>query len=285
MTADINSVAPDVIKLALQLIALGHGPSGLAASALIAFLSAGGLSKLLSAFQQFHGLPTTGTADMATLVMLNRPRCAAPDVMADSVQYRWIDGHITWSQAVNLPTVPNDVIAAAFEAGWQSWADVCGITPTQKAVADAHFANVVASAGEGASQGFDAANRILALSQLPQSLPASAQLTQIFNRQAQWTTDMVQAVAAHEIGHSLGLVHDAPGTLMYAYYTAGLKTPQAADIAQAVLRYGPPSHTTPEVPAPVASAPTTPPAGNTVSVELNVPTAGTYLLNLSMVPK
>jgi len=279
MNADIASLTPQVIQLALQLISLGHGPAGLVASALFTFLSDGGLQKLISAFQAFHKLPVTGKVDGPTQALLARPRCAHPDCQADTQLYRWLDGNLTWSQAVNLPTVPTEVIASAFEAAWSEWAKVCGITPTQKSAAEAQLANVVASAGEGPDLGFDAANQILALSQLPTGIPLTAQLTQVFNRRSSWTNDMVQAVVAHEIGHSIGLVHDAPGTLMYAYYTPGINAPTPSDIAQAVARYGPSQLGS------KPSSPTSPASPGNVTIEINVPTAGPYLLTLAMKPK
>ena len=206
-----------------------------------------------------------------------------------SAPYRWLDGNLTWAQAVDLPFVPADVVAKAFNDAWESWASVCGITPTQRSQAEAHFANVVASAGEGYDQGFDTANQILALSQLPTRLPITAQLTQVFNRRSAWTADMVQGVVAHEIGHSLGLIHDKPGTLMYAYYTPGVKSPQAADVAQAVLRYGPrkaialPGPPPKITPFPLNQDPLN--SSNIVQIEINVPAPGKYILSMSMVPK
>ncbi len=42
----------------------------------------------------------------------------------------------------------------------------------------------------------------------------------------------------HEFGHTLGLVHGPPGSIMQATYSSSIKKPQAWDIAEAQQRYG-----------------------------------------------
>lgn len=62
-------------------------------------------------------------------------------------------------------------------------------------------------------------------------------------------------VAAHEIGHAIGLGHTGvPGSLMNPFYTEAFSGPQADDIAGAVFIYGPPVVVGGSVPEPASMA-------------------------------
>lgn len=109
-------------------------------------------------------------------------------------------------------------------------------------------------------------------------LPYGGQQRMRLDRQGRWvvstnppsgSVDLI-AVAAHEMGHGIGLSHLPTGglvDLMEPFYRPGLRDPQAAETAMVVQLYGEPK---------VSQPPTTPvtPLGDSLGVELFIRAAG-----------
>jgi hypothetical protein len=264
---------------------LGHF-AGLTGAALVnALADEGKFSAAVRSFQAFHGLEQTGAVDGPTADRLALPRCGHPDFMADSsAECAWPMKAVTYAQAFAFSGFDTATVAAAYDQAWASWAAVCGVEPA--AAVPGGPVNVLGRTGRGAADGFDASNTILALSELPCGVPATAQIHQVFNAAESWTKEMLLAVMAHEIGHALGLPHLPGSNLMNPYYTPGLAVPQPADVAEAVARYGPPAAQPATPPTPPGPGPAVPPApgGGAVRVRISVPAAGDYDLTITAAP-
>jgi hypothetical protein len=145
--------------------------------------------------------------------------------------------------------MPVEEALSAFSEAFHSWSDVCGLeffhaTPTT--------CDILITFGR-----IDGSMGVLAWSELPPG--DDRMLTQKYDTgdgfvvavtPSRGKIDLV-AVAAHEIGHALGLDHTGRGTgdLLEPVYLAGKRTPQAGDIRRIQMLYGPP-HTKTTTPAP-----------------------------------
>jgi Matrixin len=205
---------------------------------------------------------------------------------------KWPDGLITWKQLVTLSKLDAPTVARCFRNAWAAWAEVCGIEPHELLDSQSSsLVNVTAQLGRGVADGFDPANQILALSELPCGVDVDAQLRSWINDHEDWTEEFFTAVLVHEIGHSLGLSHDQVGTIMAPYYDPGVTRPTARDIDQVVIRYGPAKAQTSPPPSPGPAGPDTPPAsGDPVTigdrtVQFQIDEEGEYELSLYVMGK
>lgn len=148
----------------------------------------------------------------------------------------WTIDRASWSSAGIDPAIAQD----AFRQAWQSWADHLDIEPVY---VDTAAAALVRSKAER----IDGAGKILAQSEL-----ADGTLTprhQVYDSAESWAVSAqpvrqidLTRVAAHEIGHVLGLVHDSEnsGALMAPAYSKAIRFPGKRDIDRALqLGYKP----------------------------------------------
>lgn len=129
---------------------------------------------------------------------------------------------------------------------FNAWSAVANITFTQITDDGAAF-NAATTSGDIRLGGhaFDGAGGILAHGFFPPVNGATAAGDIHFDTADAWKTSFggggfsIFQVAAHEIGHALGLDHTAvPSSLMNPFYTEAFSGPQADDIAGARFIYG-----------------------------------------------
>lgn len=208
-----------------------------------------------------------GLADDPKIIerFIDAPRfCAVPDRNAGA-RCRW-DGTarpltITWTISGSLTGIDAETLKGIYTEAWSRWAKVCGIVPTY--VKNGHAPMVVM--GHGA---IDGESGTLAWSELP--CGKDQQLEQRYDTGENWFTGLgkpnggrtsLVAVACHEIGHVIGLDHLGEGNLLAPYYSSSVRDPQAGDIKEAQLRYGPPITGSDPTPTPPPTTPTPNPSG------------------------
>jgi hypothetical protein len=149
---------------------------------------------------------------------------------------------------------------AQIEAAFAAWSAVADITFIE--VADSgHAFNAAGATGDIRITGhaFDGAGGTLAHGFFPPANGNTAAGDIHFDTAENWKIgfggpgfDIFQ-VAAHEIGHAIGLAHTGvANSLMNPFYTEALSGPQADDIAGAQFIYGP-AETTNPVPVPATA--------------------------------
>lgn len=182
---------------------------------------------------------------------MERRICGIEDTL-DARDTRWQKTTLAWGIEAGLPGVLLDTFRAVARQAFASWSAVAGLTFIEAASTD--MADIVIGTGS-----IDGALGTLAWSELPPSQPCH----QRYDTGETWSVDgtptgkeiELLAVMAHEIGHALGLQHDAQGSaaLMAPYYSPKVLGPQARDVSRIQVLYGPPK----AVPVP----PVTPPTG------------------------
>lgn len=175
-------------------------------------------------------------------------RCSMPDFASNS-SCKWPMLDVTYSQKLSLPGLNAAQIVAAYQAACESWNRICGIRLQLTPHFDA--ANIYAQSGK-----IDGRSGTLAWSYLPCGSTRSSRMQQLYDDGEAWSFDWLVEVAAHEVGHAIGLSHGPKGSLMYAYSAGGrLNGPQAWDIEEARARYGLPDNPTPAPQPPTPGAP------------------------------
>ncbi len=137
---------------------------------------------------------------------------------------------------------------AALVQAFNSWSAVAGITFVEVTDSDLAFDAQGATTGDIRLGGhvFDGTGSVLAHGYYPPVNGYTAAGDIHFDIAESWFgiggtgSFSLLAVAAHEIGHAIGLGHSTDSNaLMYPYYNASITSPQADDIAGAVYLYGP----------------------------------------------
>ncbi|GCB62244.1 collagenase 3-like [Scyliorhinus torazame] len=174
--------------------------------------------------QKFFGLPITGELDSATLVVMKRPRCG----VHDALQYNHFPGNIKW-QHTNLtyritkytPDIENRQVDRAIWAAFKVWSDVTPLTFTRALDGEADIMMSFTPRVHGDGYPFDGPNGFLGHAFPPgRGLGGDVH----FDEEETWSMDSkgynLFMVAAHEIGHALGMAHSQDvGALMFPQYS------------------------------------------------------------------
>lgn len=184
------------------------------------------ITEALRAFQRASELPVSGRLDDATRARMRQPRCGLADPFNQkSLKYlllgRWGKKHLTF-RILNLPsTLPSHVARAALLQAFQYWSDV---TPLTFQEVKTGWADIRLSfhgrQSLYCSNTFDGPGRVLAHADIPELGSVH------FDEDELWTEGTYRGVnlriiAAHELGHALGLGHSRYTKALMAPIYAG----------------------------------------------------------------
>ncbi|NXX75655.1 MMP3 protein, partial [Urocolius indicus] len=208
------------------------------------------MSKKIREMQAFFGLEVTGELNRRTLDMMKQPRCGIPDVRSYSTfphSPRWKKDNVTYRILNYTPDMLQADVEGAIAKAFQLWSSVTPLRFTRLDSGQADIMISFASGFHGDFYSFDGSGGTLAHAYPPSSgIGGDAH----FDEDENWTKFTTYngynlfLVAAHELGHSLGLGHsNVFGALMYPIYmakdTRNYRLPQD-DIDGIQALYGPP---------------------------------------------
>lgn len=151
---------------------------------------------------------------------------------------------VTWHVVAGVPGFSIQDLQQIYAAAFDLWSAVSGFR--HEYTSNPRNANLI----EG-SRPIDRAGGILAEHQLPcGNIGRRSQLQGWFDSSDSWTTAKnwqgtgkfpIQAVAAHEFGHGIGISHNQDGVTnnLMDPTVSNINAPQSWDIEEAVTRYGP----------------------------------------------
>ncbi|XP_070605773.1 macrophage metalloelastase-like isoform X2 [Erythrolamprus reginae] len=181
------------------------------------------LEERIKLMQRFFRLTVNGKVDTETMKVMQQPRCGVPDVL----EYRRIPGGPKWNKNIltyrinnYTPDMPRDKVERAIANAVKVWSDV---TPLQfrKTTGPADIEILFGSREHGDRIPFDGRGGVLAHA-FPPGTGRGGDAH--FDEDETWSEINREInlflVAAHELGHSLGLAHsNVPGALMYPTYS------------------------------------------------------------------
>jgi peptidoglycan hydrolase-like protein with peptidoglycan-binding domain len=212
-----------------------------------------GTKNALKKFQEFNHLEVTGELDENTKALMGKPRCGFPDISAEfaTTGRRWPHNNLTYGFQNFTADLSQDQIIQALEQAFSLWSAETPLTFTRIAATsnpDIVIRFVTGDHGDGSP--FDGPGNVLAHAFYPPVPPNPIQPIEgdaHFDDAETWTVtipnpantfDLV-TVAAHEIGHSLGLAHSTvTNSLMQAFYGGPHRFLHQDDISGIQTVYG-----------------------------------------------
>ncbi|XP_043547070.1 collagenase 3-like [Chiloscyllium plagiosum] len=188
------------------------------------YVSKRSLSDKIKKMQEFFGLRVTGNLDLATMEVMEKPRCGVPDVAEYNLfprKIKWKKNNITYRILNYTPDISSVDVNKAIKNAFKIWSDVTPLNFTKIYEGEADIMIAFGAQEHGDSYPFDGADGLLA-----HAFPPAAGIggDTHFDEDETWTMGSngynLFLVAAHEFGHALGLAHSRdPGALMYPTYT------------------------------------------------------------------
>ncbi|XP_042316933.1 interstitial collagenase-like [Sceloporus undulatus] len=183
------------------------------------------LAEKLKKMQQFFGLEVTGNPDSETLAVMKKPRCGVPDLGTFTLtdgNPKWKRTNITYRILNYTPDMHQSDVDNAIKKALEVWSNASPLTFKRlyDGIADIMISFEVRDHRDNSP--FDGPNGILAHAFQPgDNIGGDVH----FDEEESWSSKGTRGynlfiVAAHELGHSMGLSHsDDAGALMYPTYS------------------------------------------------------------------
>ncbi|XP_012865002.1 PREDICTED: interstitial collagenase [Dipodomys ordii] len=185
--------------------------------------NSGSVVEKLKQMQEFFGLRVTGKPDAETMKVMKQPRCGVPDVarfVLTQGNPRWEKTDLTYRIENYTPDLSEAEVDHAIEKAFQLWSNVTPLTFTKLPAGQADIMISFVRGDHHDNSPFDGSGGNLAHAFQPgPGIGGDAH----FDEDERWTNNYrdynLYRVAAHELGHSLGLSHSTDiGALMYPNY-------------------------------------------------------------------
>uniref|UniRef100_A0A8D0BZ65 Peptidase metallopeptidase domain-containing protein n=1 Tax=Salvator merianae TaxID=96440 RepID=A0A8D0BZ65_SALMN len=180
------------------------------------------MTEKLKEMQRFFGLQETGKADAETLAVMKKPRCGVPDLqpfILTEGNLKWPRNNITYRIVNYTPDLQKSEVDQAIQKAFSVWSKASTLTFKRLSSGVADIMISFKRGDHGDNSPFYGPNEILAHAFPPGDRDGG---DIHFDEDELWTMKgrNLFLVAAHEIGHSLGLAHsNDQGALMYPTYS------------------------------------------------------------------
>jgi len=169
------------------------------------------------------------------------PRCGCPDLVTSGRPRKWAHNTLSYFIASRDEDLSQNTWDSIIAEAFDSWSRVANLKFVK--IDKRNSANILVDIGSGQRHNFDGPKGTLAWAYLPSRHDYTGQLLMRFDTDEDWIGSpigqtviheeqgtLLLNVAAHEIGHILGLGHSNIETaLMAPYYAESVRSPQEND--------------------------------------------------------